>query len=398
MLKSFRPHIGIFGKRNVGKSSFINKITEQDISIVSSLPGTTTDAVYKTIEMSDLGPVVLIDTAGIDDLGDLGKKRIKTTIDVIKKIDFAVLLISENNFDIHEEKLISLFNEYKIPFAFIYNKNDLTKISKSLESKLKSYGKKILNFSNVSAKKEDVKNLIDLISKNIPKKMEEAKIFDGLIEKNDHVLLVTPIDKGAPRGRMILPQVQAIRDVLDHDSIVTTLKETELKSFFKSNYPKPKIVVTDSQAFKYVNRIVPKDIFLTSFSILFARMKGDFNLYVNGTPSISKLKENDHVLILESCSHHSSEDDIGRIKIPRWIKEFIGKNVNFDIVSSFNNLPKNIKEYKLVIQCGGCMLTRVQVLNRLKPAIDNGIAVSNYGMAIAYLNGIFDRAIVPFKK
>ncbi len=396
--KDLKPHIGIFGRRNNGKSSFINAITGQDAAIVSEIAGTTTDPVKKSMEIFGIGPAILIDTAGIDDSGDLGKKRIAKSLSIIKQIDCAILIIADNQFDTFEIGLIKQFEEYNIPFFIIHNKCDLAKIKQETIDLIKThYDVPILDFS--VSQMVNHEPFIETLKKTIPETAyQKPTLFEGLVNSGDIVLLITPIDSECPDGRMILPQVMAIRDVLDNDCICIVLKETELKHFFETTTIRPKLAVTDSQAFGLVNSIVPKDIPLTGFSIVFARMRGPFEKYLEGAPQISQLKDNDSVLILESCTHQVSCDDIGRFKLPRWIKEFTKKKIEFDIVSGLNDTPKDIHEYALVIQCGGCMITRKQIVSRLKICIDQGIPVTNYGMAIAFMNGIFDRTTAMFRK
>ncbi|MFH1223441.1 MAG: [FeFe] hydrogenase H-cluster maturation GTPase HydF [Pseudomonadota bacterium] len=395
MMKNQRPHIGIFGKRNVGKSSFINAITGQDISIVSGHPGTTTDPVDKIIELEDVGPVVLIDTAGIDDAGALGEKRIEATRKIIKKIDLGIILFEKNDYGKFEEEIIEEFKKHQTPFFIIHNKSDLKTINSDAKKEIeKSSGTQVLDFS--STKKTNLKQIMDAIKKHTPESaFQNISLLDGLVEKGDIVLMITPLDSEAPRGRMILPEGQTLIDVLNKDCIAITVKETEVELYFQKIKVKPRLVVTDSQAFKKVAAVVPKDIPLTSFSILFSRLKGDFKQYIEGVKQIDKLKDGDNILILESCSHHVTHDDIGRVKIPKWLKEYTGKNLNFEVVAGTDNIPQN-KKYALAVQCGGCMLTQKQVLNRIKTASDSGVPVTNYGMLIAYVNGIFERAIKPF--
>lgn len=390
--KDIKPHIGIFGRRNNGKSSFINIIVNQEVAIVSDIAGTTTDPVKKSIEIPEIGPVIMIDTAGIDDVGELGKKRIMKTFDVLKMIDCAILLISGNQFGEYERDMIERLTEFDIPYFIVHNKKDIEPlVEKTIHEIRKITNASVLDYSNFHT--QQVEDVVALLKQTIPETIyQKFSLFDGLIEENALVVLVTPIDKETPEGRLILPQVMAIRDILDHKAIAIVLQENELENFLNTNAIRPKLVVTDSQVFEKVSAIVPRDIPLTGFSLLFARLKGDFEAYLKGTPFIKELKDNDTVLIMESCTHHVNCDDIGRYKIPNWLLQFTGKNLHFEIVNSFQQAKKEIEHYAMVIQCGGCMFTRKQILNRLKPAIEKGIPVSNYGMAIAYMHGIFDRA------
>ena len=393
-----KPHIGIFGRRNNGKSSLINVLTGQDIAIVSEVAGTTTDPVKKSIEIAGIGPAVIIDTAGIDDSGELGMKRVGKTEEVLKIIDLAILVISNNEFDGPEKKLIQDFQTHELPYIIIHNKSDLAEISTELLEEIRNtYPVPLLNFSSLHP--VNIEELISLIRITMPETAFAKQTLVGdLISHGDVVLLITPIDIEAPEGRMILPQVQVIRDVLDHDGIAVVCKEREVDAFLKKMSPKPALVITDSQVFPKADASIPKDIPLTSFSIVLARQKGDFANYIKGTPHLSKLQNGDRLLILESCTHHVSCDDIGRVKIPRWLTSFSGKKLEFDVVTGLNKISRPITDYAMVIQCGGCMITRKQLVGRLKPAIDAGIPVTNYGMAIAYIHGIYNRAIAPFTK
>ena len=391
-----KPHIGIFGRRNVGKSSFINRLVGQDVAIVSEHPGTTTDPVKKSLEIFGIGPAIIIDTAGIDDIGDLGQKRIEKSEEMIRIIDLAILIISENAFGDFEIDLIEKFRQWDIPYIIIHNKSDETALSNDTRKKVKWIcNKEILTFSAYAD--EDLEPVINHMKLTIPDSIFQRKsLLASILNKNDHVLLVTPIDKEAPEGRMILPQVMAIRDVLDNECINIVLRETQLESYLENCNVKPRLVITDSQAFDFVKEIVPDDIALTGFSVLFASFKGEFDHYLRGTPKIDQLKDGDNVLLLESCTHQVNCDDIGRYKIPQWLKDHTNKDLHFDVVSGLNKLSRPIDDYALVIQCGGCMITKKQIGNRLKPAIEKGIPVSNYGMTIAWVNGIFERATAPF--
>ena len=393
-----KPHIGIFGRRNNGKSSLINVLTGQETAIVSEVPGTTTDPVKKSIEIAGIGPAIVIDTAGIDDYGDLGMKRITRSKDMLKIIDLAILLISHNQFDEPEKNLIREFRALDLPYLIIHNKSDEEEISGSLTTVLQEkYDVPVIGFSALHP--NNLEEVVGLIRESMPETaFRKQSLLGNLVSYGDVVLLITPIDIEAPEGRMILPQMQVIRDVLDHDGIAVVCKEREVDAFFRKMNPKPVLVITDSQAFPKADAAIPKDIALTSFSILLARQKGDFENYLRGTPHLSELRDGDWILILESCTHHVSCDDIGRVKIPRWLSNFSGKKLSFEVVSGLNNIPRPITSYSMVIQCGGCMITRRQLTGRLKPAVDAGIPVTNFGLAIAYMHGIYNRAISPFTK
>ncbi|MBK7712005.1 MAG: [FeFe] hydrogenase H-cluster maturation GTPase HydF [Bacteroidales bacterium] len=393
-----KPHIGIYGRRNNGKSSLINCLAGQDIAIVSAQAGTTTDPVKKSFEITGFGPVILIDTAGIDDDGELGDKRVERTVRTLELTDLALLVVTANYWGEFEDGLIKRFHEQDIPFIVIHSKSDLEEATTDFKNKITALTGTIL-FEFSSLDKRNYEELISLISKTIPEHSYRTPTLLGdLISYGDIVLLITPIDVEAPAGRLILPQVQAIRDVLDNDAVAIILKEREVDSFLKKTKIKPALVVTDSQVFVKADASVPSDIPLTSFSIMLARFKGDFDNYLKGTPRISDLKDGDRVLLLESCTHHVSCDDIGRTKIPRWITAFTGKKIEYDVVAGHDPLPRPINDYALVVQCGGCMITRKQIHNRLQTAVRAGVPVTNYGMAIAYVQGIYNRAIAPFVK
>ncbi len=393
-----KPHIGIFGRRNVGKSSFINALVGQEIAIVSDQAGTTTDPVKKSIEIFGIGPAIIIDTAGIDDSGELGKKRIGKSMEALKTIDCAVLMISGNVFGDHELDLIHKFGEWDIPYIIVSNKSDIEPLNQFTEARiLETSNAPVFEFS--SNNPVNIEQILDGLKKTIPESAYfKTSLLGDIIKPGDYVLLITPIDNEAPDGRMILPQQMAIRDVLDNNAINIVLKEDQVENFIKNSGIKPRIAITDSQVFHKMKKIVPEDIPLTSFSIIFARMKGDFENYKKGTPALDHLKDGDRVLILESCSHQVNCDDIGRYKLPDWIKKHSEKKLEFDIVAGLTKVERDFKDYALVVQCGGCMVTRKQLSSRLKPAVDMGVPVTNYGLAIAWINGIFDRAIQPFTK
>jgi len=396
--KDLKPHIGIFGRRNFGKSSLINALTGSDVAIVSEIAGTTTDPVKKSMEIFGIGPAIIIDTAGIDDKGDLGEKRIAKTLDVIKQIDCAMLIIANNTFGEFEEMLIQKFDKHKVAYLIVNNKTDVEPLLNETIRKIQQLTTaSIVEFSAVT--NFNTEGIIEALKSTIPETTyQNPSLLRGIINRGDIVMLITPVDSEAPDGRMILPQVMAIRDVLDNDAINIVVKETEAELFLQKTGIKPKLVITDSQAFGFVNKIIPADIPLTGFSVAYAHMRGPFDEYVKGAKKIAGLKDDDKILILESCTHQVSCEDIGRFKIPRWLKEFTKKQLEFDIVAGLSEIKNPITDYALVIQCGGCMITRKQVFSRLSDAIEAGVPVTNYGLAIAYMNGIFDRAIAPFIK
>jgi [FeFe] hydrogenase H-cluster maturation GTPase HydF len=393
-----KPHIGIFGRRNNGKSSLINALAEQEVAIVSKLPGTTTDPVKKSMEITDVGPVVMIDTAGTDDSGELGKKRVSKTREVIRTIDLGILVLAHNRFDKKEAAIIEQLNKWEVPYLVVHNKSDLGPATMQLREQVSiETGRNLTDFSSLQPANRDT--LIGHIKSAIPETAYLSKSLVGdIISQGDLVLLITPIDEEAPEGRLILPQVQAIRDILDNDAIAVVAKEREIDTLMNRLEPKPALVITDSQVFKKADASIPEDIPLTSFSTVLARYKGDFESYLKGTPQLSKLQNGDKILILESCTHQVSCDDIGRVKIPRWLSSFSGKQLEYQVVAGLSKVPGKITDYSMVIQCGGCMITRKQLINRLKPAIEAGIPVTNYGMAIAYMHGIYERAVAPFVK
>ncbi len=394
-----RLHIGVYGRRNAGKSSLINMLTNQELAVVSDVPGTTTDPVYKRMELLPLGPVVMIDTAGIDDTGSLGEQRVKKTMEVIRRTDLALLVIEPKaGFEDFEKDLLARFKKAEIPVIIVINKIDLLEDVKKMVDQINiqvndNYGGKVIA---VSARKgEGKEKLWDLIAEEAPEDYEGPFIIGDLIDPGDTVILVTPIDQAAPKGRLILPQVQTIRDVLDHDGIAVVSKESELKEALQNLNEKPRIVVTDSQAFAGVDDKVPDDILLTSFSILFARFKGDLEIFLEGAKRLKKLQPNARVLIVEACTHRRTCEDIGTVKIPGWLKAKVGDDLQFDNVSGREYLD-DLKKYDLVLHCGGCMLNRKEILSRIYEAREEGVPVINFGMAIAQMHGILDRALKPF--
>ncbi|WPX09242.1 [FeFe] hydrogenase H-cluster maturation GTPase HydF [Anaerocellum danielii] len=392
--RSERLHIAIFGKRNAGKSSLINAITNQPIAIVSDMPGTTTDPVYKSMEILPLGPVVLIDTAGIDDEGMLGRLRVEKTLEVLNKTDIAILVVSDIDDLTYEKQLAKLFDEKKVPKIGVLNKIDKDPNYKEKLAFLQSTLQ--MPFLAVScATLKGIDELKSSLSKLVPDVGEDLRIVGDLINPGDFVVLVVPIDKAAPKGRLILPQQQTIRDILDSDAIAIVTKEYELKETIENLGKKPALVITDSQAFLKVDADTPPDIPLTSFSILFARYKGDLIEFVEGVKKIKELKPGDKVLIAEACTHHRQSDDIGTVKLPRWIRQIAGFDINFEWVSGYN-YPKDLSKYALIVHCGGCMITRREMLYRIELAKKQGVPITNYGIMIAYVHGILPRALKPF--
>ncbi|GHV35799.1 [FeFe] hydrogenase H-cluster maturation GTPase HydF [Bacteroidia bacterium] len=388
-------YIGIFGRRNCGKSSVINALTLQDLAIVSDVPGTTTDPVRKTVEIFGMGPVVFVDTAGIDDAGALGDKRVKKSLDTIAKIDLGILVFSENIWGNEEENILKIFKDNGLPFVIVHNKSDILLIYNNLKKSIEDkYQTKVFEFSAKNADKRG--DFLELLAKIAPPTQHsDNQLFDGLVKENDIVLLITPCDSEAPTGRMILPQVQAIRSVLDQKAIVVDVLPEQVSASLAMLKCQPAMVVTDSQAFAEVVKCLPKDQPLTSFSILLARQKGFFDKTIIGTKYISQLKDGSKILIMESCTHQTSCEDIGRVKLPNLLKKFTGKNLVFEFVSGLSPLPNDLNTFAMAIQCGGCMATARQVNNRLQNCLNAGVQVSNYGMALAFCNGIFERAIAP---
>lgn len=380
--------VGFFGRCNVGKSSLINLISNQNTSIVSTIKGTTTDIVKKTMELNDFGPIVLVDTAGVDDDTVLGKERKKKTLQTFSQIDLAVVVISDNIFSYCEQEIIHECSKYSVPYLIIYNKQDLYPISKDLSKKVAL----ILSEKENSAREK----LCSLLGKELQKisEIQAAPLINDIVRPKDVVILVTPIDSAAPKGRLILPQVKIIREILDQKAIAITTQTEQLQEVINLvGQHNIKMVITDSQVFKQVDEVVPKEICLTSFSILLAKEKGNFEAYLRGTSIIDSLQDGDKVLILESCTHTPTCEDIGRVKLPKLLEKYTAKHLEFEIKAGLNNDFSNVEQYKLVIQCGGCMATQKQMTSRLKIFLDKGIPVTNYGMAISYANGIFNRAI-----
>lgn len=393
-MKTKRVFIGIFGRRNQGKSSLINAVAGQNIAIVSDIAGTTTDPVKKTIEIFGIGPVVLVDTAGIDDCGELGLKRKRKTEEVLKIIDVAVLVISDNLFSKEDEHLLLAFQQQNIPFAIVHNKADVAPLSPELQKQLSSWNAPVLECS--AEKNTGIQQLVEALVKiTPPSAYQKDSLIGDLVQPRDLVVLVMPQDDEAPEGRLILPQVQVIRDLLDYHAIPIALQPEELSHFL--SIATPKLVITDSQAFDTVSKNIPEQIPLTSFSIILVRAKGFFDEFLKGTKMIDNLKDNDKILILESCTHITSCEDIGRHKIPHLLQKVTQKKLQFDFISALDSLPENLSQYALAIQCGGCMVTKRQLQSRMNQLVENNIPISNYGLALAYLTGIFDRVTKIFQ-
>ena len=386
-LKSMRLQIGVFGKTNVGKSSLLNRITNQEISIVSEIAGTTTDVVEKSMELLPVGPVTFLDTAGLDDKTQLAMQRIEKTMKIINRIDVAIIVCDFNGVDDYEKELIEKFDELKIPYLIVVNKSDVKKIT--LEGFENVLYTSVKNDENIVFEFKEA--LVKLLPEDF---VNSPKIAGDLIPPKSTVILVIPIDKEAPKGRIILPQVQTLRDLLDSDCLTYVVKESELKEALENLKTPPALVITDSQAFKQVSSIVPENIPLTSFSILFARLKGDLDEFVKGAKAIENLKDGDLVLMLESCTHHAIEDDIGRVKIPNLLRKKTGKNL---VIHNYagHDFP-DIKDYKLIIHCGACMTNRREVLSRILLSDKAGVPITNYGIVISYCLGILSRAVKIF--
>ncbi|MFN3550460.1 MAG: [FeFe] hydrogenase H-cluster maturation GTPase HydF [Endomicrobiia bacterium] len=396
--KGLRLHIAIFGRTNVGKSSLLNCLTQQDVSIVSSIPGTTTDPVEKPMELLPIGPVLFIDTAGLDDISSLGNLRIQKTIKVFDRADIIILVIEPNIWTDYEEFVINTAKKYNTPLLVILNKIDVIDPKEEILEYLKQ---KNINFVKVSSIKKSwqttdiVKSkLIELLPEDFIK--PSSLIPDGLAKEEDFVVLVIPIDKEAPKGRIILPQQQVLRELLDKKVNVLVTNEKNLAYSITQLNKKPKLVITDSQVFEEVLKSVPKDILITSFSILFARIKGDIYEYIKGVKTIETLQDKDTILIAESCTHHPIGDDIGRNKIPRWIKQKINKDIEVEVFSG-KDFPENLKKYKLIIQCGGCMTNRKEILSRIYKAKSQNVPITNYGIVIAYLKNGLEESTRLFK-
>lgn len=382
-----RIHIGIFGRRNAGKSSIINAITGQNLAIVSDIKGTTTDPVLKAMELLPLGPVVLIDTPGLDDEGELGELRIKKAYQILNKTDIALLVVDSSvGLTLEDEKILSRIQEKRIPYLIVKNKCDL--LSEAIPSEEHTIFVSAANGKHISELKERIAALV-------PSDETEIPIVRDLLKPGDFVVLVVPIDASAPKGRLILPQQQTIRDILEAGAVSIVVKDTELKETLENLGKSPALVITDSQAFKEVAKIVPREIPLTSFSILFARHKGDLSIVAEGAHAIEQLKNGDTILISEGCTHHRQCEDIGTVKIPRLLKNYTQADLNLEFTSG-TEFPEDLSKYKLIIHCGGCTLNEREMKYRLRCAKDQNVPITNYGTAIAHMNGILKRSLEPF--
>lgn len=388
-----RIQIAFFGGRNAGKSSLVNAVTGQEMSIVSEVKGTTTDPVTKSMELLPLGPVVIIDTPGLDDEGTVGEMRVRKARQVLNRADIAVLVADiTRGLTGMEEELITLFQKKRVPYLIVYNKKDLAREECSCLKDLKE------NEIAVSAlKRENIEQLKERIGSLAGKMGKEKPIVGELLEAGDHVVLVTPIDTSAPKGRMILPQVKVIRDILDAHGTLSVTQTGELPALLSSLKERPRLVITDSQAFECVKQMVPKDILLTSFSILFARYKGVLAGAVQGAAALDRLKEGDRILISEGCTHHRQCEDIGTVKLPGWIEKHTGKRFVYEFTSG-GGFPEDLSSYALVVHCGGCMLNEREIRSRERMAAESSIPFTNYGILIAYMNGILKRSLQPFKE
>lgn len=392
--KGLRLHIGLFGRRNVGKSSLLNAITRQNVSIVSEVAGTTTDPVEKPMEFLPLGPVLFIDTAGIDDTGALGELRIQKTRQIFDRTDLGVIISEAGSWGDFEEQLVAELRSRKVPVVVVFNKSDLAEPEENILGRLDQEKIPVVRTTAPSGK--GILDLRQTLLDAAPLEfINHPAILGDLIGAGEMAVLVTPIDKEAPKGRLILPQVQAIRDLLDSDAYCMVVKERELRLALERLKRPPKLVVTDSQAFAKVAADTPRDIPLTSFSILFARFKGELTELVRGTLAIEALNAGDRILVAEACSHHPIADDIGRVKIPRWLTQYVGGKLEFKTVQG-HDFPEDLSPYRLIVHCGACMMNRREMLTRILRCRQAGVPITNYGLAIAYSLGIFERALEPF--
>jgi len=391
--KGMRLHIGIFGRRNVGKSSLLNAVTRQQVSIVSSVAGTTTDPVEKPMELLPIGPVQFIDTAGIDDTGDVGELRIEKTRKCLERTEVGILVAEGTTWGTFEEEILAGFDRNRISAIVAFNKADLARPDPALVERLTQKGRRVVTVCVSSG--EGMDQLRSALVAAAPADFLEVPLIADLVPAGSCAILVIPVDKEAPKNRIILPQVQAIRDLLDNGSMSLVCQDTELAAAIASLTTPPALVVTDSQAFKAVAAVVPPTIPMTGFSVLFARFKGDLTLMVKNTLAIERLRPGARVLIAEACTHHPVEDDIGRVKIPRWLNAYKGFDLSFTSCQG-HDFPEDLDSYSLVIHCGGCMHNRAEVINRQMRCSEAGVPMTNYGLTIAYSLGLFERALGPF--
>ncbi|MDD5101903.1 MAG: [FeFe] hydrogenase H-cluster maturation GTPase HydF [Endomicrobiaceae bacterium] len=397
--RSLTIYIGIFGRTNVGKSTLVNYISGQDTSIVSKVAGTTTDVVYKIMELLPIGPITLVDTAGLDDTSLLSKERIERTNKVFELTDVAIIVTEPNIWTQYEQNIVAELTRRKTPFIVFVNNYKDEILSNSFINILKAYNNQHSKLLNESEYRESFLNefkriLIDIIPEET---LNLQPLTDNVIKKYQTAIMVVPIDLGAPKGRLILPQVQMIRAALDESAMVYIVKDTELQRCLDSLKNKPDIVICDSQVVKKVFDIIPKNVLFTTFSIIFTSNRADFKIMLQGIEALKNLKKDDRVLIAEACSHHASKDDIGRIKIPRWLSEHFGFDVKYDVCAGMD-YPKDMKKYSLIIHCGGCMINKKQMISRLNYAVENNVPITNYGMVISFINNTLDRVIEPFTK
>jgi [FeFe] hydrogenase H-cluster maturation GTPase HydF len=389
-----RLHIGIFGKRNTGKSSFINALTGQSVSIVSDVAGTTTDPVGKAMEISGIGPVYIYDTAGIDDTGDLGALRVDRTKSIMGKINLAVVVSTYADFNEHDKALLAELKARNAKTVLVINKTDVFPSDSDVEKEIRNYDIPSVAVSCLKGENLDAARKV-IVEMGKTLEAERSTIIGDIIGHGELVLLVVPIDLGAPRGRLILPQVQVIRDILDNDAAAIVVKEREIEYVLSNLKHPPGLVICDSQVILKVSGDVPAGVKLTTFSIVFSRLKGDLARFVEGVKEIDRLGDGDKVLICEACTHHPLPDDIGRVKIPRWISHYTGKDIHFDVHAG-PILDRDITEYKLLIHCGGCMINRQEMLGRISVAQEKDIPMTNYGVAISYVHGVLKKALSPF--
>lgn len=392
--KGLRLHVGFFGRRNVGKSSVLNAVTGQDVAIVSEVAGTTTDPVEKAMELLPIGPVLFMDTAGVDDVGELGQQRIAKTRQVIRRTDVAVLVADAAEWGPFEDRLLGEFDAAAVPLIVVFNKTDLATPDAGCVETLKCGGRQVIQM--VARERHGVADFKQALLAVIPDSyLTPPAIVGDLVRPGEMVILVVPIDLEAPKGRLILPQVQSIRDILDNDAYCAVVKERELRDLLDNLKRPPALIVTDSQAFLKVGGDTPDDVRMTSFSILFARFKGDLSTFVDGAVTIDRLRPGDRILIAEACTHHPVGDDIGRVKIPRWLTQYVGGELTFDVVSG-QDFPEDVSPYQLVIHCGSCTFNRRQLLSRIVQCRQAGVPITNYGVAIAFSLGMLKRALGPF--